>query len=75
MDHVVGGGEVEPRAARLERDQEEVAVAVLEGVDALRALPGRGLAVEVLVTDAALVEGAARELQVADELAEDESCR
>ena len=43
VDHVVGGGEVQAEAAGLEGDQEQVALAILEGVDPLLAGLGRGL--------------------------------
>ena len=41
-DHVVGGGQVQAEAAGLQADQEQVALAGLEGGDAARAL-GRGV--------------------------------
>ena len=72
VDHVVGSGQVEARAARFERDQKEVALAALEGIDLFLTMLGGGLAVEVLVRDLAFVEGLFDEGQVRRELAEDE---
>ena len=52
MDHVVGRGQVQPHPARLERDQEAVALPCLERRDALGPRPGRRLPVEGLEGDA-----------------------
>ena len=72
VDHVVGGREVQAEAAGLERDQEQVALAILEGVDPLLAGLGRGRAVQVLVADALLVQVLAEQAQVVHELGEDQ---
>ena len=68
--HVVGGGQVEPEAAGLEADQEQVALAGLERGDAARALAGRRGAVEILVAMPAASSGCAQEREEVDELAE-----
>ena len=46
---LVGRGEIEAEAARLQADQEQAVLALLEGVDAPRSLGRRRAAVQVLV--------------------------
>ncbi|MNR19846.1 hypothetical protein D3C85_1366590 [compost metagenome] len=72
VDHIVGGGQVEPAASRLEADQEQIAASGLEGLDALLALLRSCRAVQVLVRDALPLQPGAHDLQVIDELAEDQ---
>jgi hypothetical protein len=70
VDDVVGGGQVDAGAARLERQQEHVGLAGLERGDPLRALRRRGLAVEVQRRVTGLVERLADQREVRGELAE-----
>jgi hypothetical protein len=70
--HVVGRGEIEPEAARLEADQEQITLAGLKRCDTLRALARRSGAIEILVGDACCVERLAKKLQKVDELTEHE---
>ncbi len=70
MDHVVGRRQVDADAARLQADEEQVALAGLEGVHAALAFLDRGRSVQVLVGDALGVEILADQGQVVDELAE-----
>ena len=70
VDHVVGGGEVQARAARLERDQEHIALARLKCLHTFLTSPGRSLTIEVLVADAAFAKVRLDQLQMRDELRE-----
>ena len=72
MEDVVGAGEVEAAAARLEGDEEEVDVALGPPVDELAASLRGGLAVEVEVREALAIELAPDQLEEARELAEDQ---
>ena len=70
MDHVVGGGKVEPLPARLQADEEEIALARLECSHSRLAFPvGRG-AVQILISVSGGIEQAAGLGKAAHELAE-----
>src|SRR3984893_16274817 len=70
MDHVVGGGQVQSGAARLEADEKQRRVGRLKGRGASLLILGRRAPVKILIADATLVESRAHALQVTDELAE-----
>jgi hypothetical protein len=71
QEDVLGGGEVEAEAARLEADQEQLAVRIgLEAVDA-RVTVARP-AVEVLVGEAEAIERSAHAIEQLHELREDD---
>src|SRR5271170_5530038 len=72
MDDVVGGGEIEPRAAGPQADQEKVAVPRLKCRHPLFALRGRGPAVQIMMVDSARDKRLAHAFELADELAEDQ---
>src|SRR5690606_11871788 len=72
VDDVDGAREVQARAASLERDEKEAALARLEARDERGALGGGGGSVEIEVLEAPRVEGLADDGEVARELAEDE---
>ena len=70
MDHVVGGGKVEPLPARLQADEEEITLARLECRHSRLAFPvGRG-AVQILISVSGGIEQAAGLGKAAHELAE-----
>ena len=67
MDHIIGGGQVQPYSAGLKADQEEGERGVLlETIDLL--LPVFGLPVQVSVADVAVVQLAAQDMQRLDKL-------
>ena len=70
QEHVVGFGESETEAARLEADEEHRRIAPAERVDHIGSPPGRS--VEVFVPDAVRVEVGPHQVEVRRELAEDE---
>ena len=70
MDHIIRRRQIEPRAARLEADQEQIAIARLKGLDALRPLLRRRGAVEILIAHPTRIERLAHLIEVAQELAE-----
>src|SRR5690606_4094075 len=72
VDDVVGRGEVEARPSRHERDEEDVRLLALEGLDPAPALLGGSLSVEREERKVIALELRADEVEVARELAEDE---
>ena len=70
MDHVVGGSEIQPDAAGAQRDQEDVALAGLKGVDTLGSRLRRRAAIEVLIVDSLALQVGLHQPQVFDELRE-----
>ena len=72
VDDVIGGREIQPRAARPQADEEQVALPRLEGCDPLFALRGWSSAVEILMGDTARQKRLAHAFELADELAEDQ---
>lgn len=72
VDDVVRGGEVQPRASRLQRDEEQVTLPPLEGLHTHVPLRRGGLPIQVLHGHAACLQRLARQRQVLHELAEDE---
>jgi hypothetical protein len=78
VDHVVRGREVQARAARLERAQEDIAVAGLKRVDLPPPFGSGGAAIEVADVQAEALEVFSHEPQERRELAEHErsvTCR
>ena len=69
MQHIVGGGQRQARAAGFQADEKHLALTALKRFDFFLALARRGGAVQVVVGNALFVQPAARQRQVIDKLA------
>ena len=70
MDHIIGLGEVEAKSARLQADEEDWHIALLEILDRSGAFAGGLAAVKVFVCDAFLFQGCRNDGQEFHELTE-----
>ncbi len=73
VDDIIGGGEVQPGAARLEADQEDIAGAGLKGLDPLGRAGPPGPSRRDIGRRTPRVEGPPAPSEMADELAEDQA--
>ena len=73
MNDIIGSGQIQANAARLQANQKQCAFAALKRIDPLLTLFRRRRAIQILIADTALFNEVFDQLQMIDKLAEYQS--